>query len=237
MAATRGGPRGRPALELYSAKYLTQAKPLLFLLSMPPAVPLRSPSRAPVALDARAADNLRYIRETIERASEFTAVPGWGGLAAGYTALLAAAIAARQTTPRAWLATWLIEALVAVAVAGAAAARKAHRARTPLFAGPGRKFALSFAPPLFAGALLTVVLFRAGDVAALPGMWLLLYGAAIVAGGAFSVRVVPVMGFCLMVLGAGALFSPAAWGDLYMAAGFGVLQIVFGWLIARRYGG
>lgn len=204
---------------------------------MSPGAPLRSPSRAPVALDARAADNLRYIREAIECASEFTAVPGWGGLAAGCTALLAAAVAARQTTPRAWLATWLVEAFVAIAVAGAAAARKAHRARTPLFAGPGRKFALSFAPPLFVGALLTVVLFRAGDVAALPGMWLLLYGAAIVAGGAFSVRVVPVMGFCLMTLGALALFSPVAWGDLYMAAGFGALQIVFGWLIARRYGG
>ncbi|HEX9223691.1 MAG TPA: hypothetical protein VF860_10200 [Candidatus Acidoferrales bacterium] len=199
--------------------------------------PLRSRSPEPIRLDARAADNLRYIREAMERAGEFTAVPGWGGLAMGCTALVAAGLAARQHTPNRWLLVWLTEAFVAVAITATAAARKAGRARLPLFSGPGRKFALSFVPPVFVGALLTVVLFHAGLIAALPGMWLLLYGTAIVTGGAFSVRVVPVMGLCMMVLGGVALVSPERWGDLFMAAGFGVLQILFGAIIARRYGG
>jgi len=202
---------------------------------MIPAGPLRSPE--PVAIDARAADNLRYIRETMERAGSFTAVPGWGGVAIGLTAIAAAFVAARQGTLPAWLATWLAEALLAVAIASAAMVRKSRAAKMPLLSGPGRKFALSFAPPLLVGALLTVVLFRAGYAAVLPGMWLLLYGTAVVAGGAFSVRVVPVMGFCLMVAGAAALFSPTAWGNWFMAAGFGGLQIVFGLVIARKDGG
>ncbi len=189
--------------------------------------PLRSRSPEPIRLDARAADNLRYIREAMERAGEFTAVPGWGGLAMGCTALVAAGLAARQHTPNRWLLVWLTEAFVAVAITATAAARKAGRARLPLFSGPG----------VFVGALLTVVLFHAGLIAALPGMWLLLYGTAIVTGGAFSVRVVPVMGLCMMVLGGVALVSPERWGDLFMAAGFGVLQILFGAIIARRYGG
>src|SRR5712692_6918696 len=144
--------------------------------------PLRSPQREPIPIDARAADHLRYIRETMESAAEFTAVPGWGGVAMGVTALVAAFAASRQTSPRAWLAVWLIEALVAVAIAAPAAAHKAHRANMPLLSGPGRKFLLSFAPPLLAGGLLTFILFRAGASAALPGLWLLLYGTAVVAG-------------------------------------------------------
>lgn len=204
---------------------------------MPSGGPLRSSNPEPIPIDARAADHLRYIRETMQRAGEFTAVPGWGGFAMGVTALAAAGFAALQSSPRAWLAVWLVEAFVAVAIAAPAAATKAHRANSAIFSGPGRKFIFSFAPPIVVGGLLTFALFAAGATAALPGMWLLLYGTAIVTGGAFSVRVVPVMGLCLMSLGSAALFAPASWGDAFMAAGFGVLQIGFGLWIALRHGG
>ena len=199
--------------------------------------PLRSSPREPIPIDTRAADHLRYIRETMESAAEFTAVPGWGGVGMGVTALAAAIIASRQTNPRIWLAIWLVEAFVAVAIAAPTAATKAHRANSALFSGPGRKFVLSFAPPIVVGGLLTFALYHAGILGALPGVWLLLYGTAIVTGGAFSVRVVPVMGLCLMLLGTAALFAPANWGDAFMAAGFGIVQIGFGWWIARHYGG
>jgi hypothetical protein len=196
-----------------------------------------APRPGPIPIDARAADHLRYIRETMESAAEFTAVPGWGGVAMGITALAAALVASLQITPRAWFGVWLVEAVIAVAIAAPAAAAKAHRANSKLFSGPGRKFLLSFAPPIMAGALLTFAFYSLGSIAALPGVWLLLYGAAVVTGGAFSVRVVPVMGLCLMALGGCALFAPAAWGDFFMAAGFGLVQIAFGVWIARHYGG
>ena len=199
--------------------------------------PVRSAKREPIPIDARAADHLRYIRETMERAAEFTAVPGWGGVAMGVTALAAAFVASRQPTPRAWLVVWLVEAFIAVAIAAPTAVTKAHRANSPLFSGPGRKFVLSFAPPIVVGGLLTYALFQAGTLSILPAVWLLLYGTAIVTGGAFSVRVVPIMGLCLMLLGATALLAPAAWGDAFMAAGFGVVHIAFGLWIARNYGG
>lgn len=198
--------------------------------------PIRT-KHEPIPIDARAADHLRYIRETMESAAEFTAVPGWGGVAMGATALAASWRASHQSTARGWLFVWLAEMFVAVAIAAPAAATKARRANSSLFSGPGRKFALSFAPPLFVGGLMTFALFQLGAMAALPGMWLLLYGTAIVTGGAFSVRAVPIMGLCLMALGAGALFAPASWGNLFMAAGFGLVQIAFGMWIALRYGG
>ncbi|MBZ5527487.1 MAG: hypothetical protein LAN71_06255 [Acidobacteriia bacterium] len=183
------------------------------------------PASRPIPIDSSAADHLRYIRETMERAGEFTAVPGWGGMLMGFSALLAAFFASQQKSPNAWLVVWLLEALVAVAIAAPATAHKARRANLPLLSGPGRKF------------LLTFVLVRAGLFAVLPGLWLLLYGTAIVAAGAFSVRIVPVMGACLIAMGALALFAPAQWGDAFMAAGFGALQIGFGGWIARNHGG
>src|SRR5437879_6286725 len=179
---------------------------------MATAGPLHSPPRAPIPIDARAADHLRYIRETMERAAEFTAVPGWGGVAMGVTALVAAFFAMRQPTPERWLNIWLIEAFVAIAIAAPAAATKAHRANAKLLSGPGRKFLLSFAPPVVVGGLLTFALAHAGLYAALPGVWLLLYGTAIVTGGAFSVRVVPGMGLCLVSLRGTARVAPAILG-------------------------
>ena len=201
----------------------------------PSSVP--APRPGPIPIDARAADHLRYIRETMECAAEFTAVPGWGGVAMGITALVASIVASQQSTRQAWLVVWLVEVFIAVAIAAPAAATKAHRFNSKLFSGPGRKFLFSFAPPIIAGGFLTFALYRAGSFAALPGTWLLLYGVAIVTGGAFSVRVVPVMGMCLIALGGGALFAPAAWGDAFMATGFGLVQIAFGVWIARHHGG
>ena len=215
-------------------KVLDTAEQVLYFAVQMPALPKQT---EPLALHDRAMDNLRYIRETMERASAFTAVPGWGQVAIGVSAIAAAYLAAHQATPRAWLGVWLAEAIISMLIAGWLMDRKARAQHVPLFSGPGRKVAFSLSPPIVVGALLTVVLFRAGLVNAIPGVWLLLYGTGVVTGGMFSVSVVPVMGVCFMLLGAAGLFTPAAWGNWLMAAGFGGLHIIFGAIIARRYGG
>ena len=199
---------------------------------------MKPPVGRAVAIHEHALDNLKYIRETMERAGPFTAVPGWGGVAMGSLGLLAGLVAMRQTCLPCWLGTWLSAAAVAFAVGLATMTHKARRAGTPLFAAPGRRFALSFAPALVTGGLLTAALARSNQFAPLPGMWLMLYGAGVVTGGASSsVRLIPVMGCCFMALGAAALFAPFAWGDWFLTAGFGVMHMAFGLVIARRYGG
>ncbi len=190
-----------------------------------------------VALHSHAVDSLRYIRETMEGASAFTAVPGWGGVAMGVTALAAAPIAARQPSVERWLVVWLVAGLAAFALGLLSMVRKARASEESLLSRPARKFALGLSPPLLAAAVLTLVLYRAGLTALLPGVWLLLYGAGVVAAGAFSVRVVPMMGVCFMAGGAAALFAPGAWANWLLAGGFGALHVVFGILIARRHGG
>jgi hypothetical protein len=195
------------------------------------------PPPDPPALHARAMDNLRFIRETMERAEAFTAVPGWGGVAMGVSAIVAAVVAARQPTVDRWLLAWVGEGWLAFAIGGLAMVRKASASNTSLLSRPGRRFVLSYSPPILAGAILTVVLHHTGLTGLLPGLWLLLYGTAALTGGAFSVPVVPVMGVCFMVLGAVTLLAPPNWGTWLLAAGFGGLHILFGLIIARRYGG
>jgi hypothetical protein len=199
--------------------------------------PIRPPAQEPIALHAQAMDNLHFIRKAMESAGSFTAVPGVGGMLMGATALFAAFAAHLSKSPRAWLAVWSCEALLAVAIGIAFSWRKALRNGTTLLSKAFRRFVLAMVPAVFAGALMTYVLHNAGVDKMMPALWLLLYGVGVSSGGAFSVRVVPVMGISFLAVGAVAAIAPSTWADPLMALGFGGLHIIFGFLIARDYGG
>ncbi|MCS7079361.1 MAG: hypothetical protein NZ585_04825 [Chloracidobacterium sp.] len=199
-------------------------------------VPLRNGS-PPVALHERAEANLRFIRETMERAALFTAVPGWGMAVVGLTACAAAAAAAAQPTLRRWLLVWIGEAILALTIGSAAMWRKARRQDHSLASAAARRFFFAFVPPLAVGGLLSIVLVQHGAYDVLPGMWLLLYGTGVMAGGAFSVRVVPLLGLAFLLLGGVTLFLPLPLANWAMALGFGALHFGFGLVIARKYGG
>jgi hypothetical protein len=172
----------------------------------------------------------------MERASAFTAVPGWGGVAIGMTAFVAGWIASGKSVESQFF-VWLIEGLVAIALGVAALSWKSERTASPLATRPAKRALLSFVAPLLAGAVLTDGLFRAHQLTLIFGLWLLLYGVAVCTAGAFSVRVVPVMGICFIVVGTLAVVAPVKWGNWFMITGFGALHVVFGLIIARRYGG
>jgi hypothetical protein len=188
-------------------------------------------------LHDHALESVRVIRDAMERAGSFTAVPGAGMIAIGVTALVAAAIADRLDNGPEWLALWLAEGLVAALISIVSIVRKSRRLGLPLLSGPVPKFALAFLPPFVAGAVLTWALASQGLGSFLPGLWLLLYGTAVTAAGALSVRIVPVMGVTFMTAGVAALIAAPAYGNVLMAAGFGGLHLAFGVVIARRYGG
>ena len=199
---------------------------------------------APQPLRDRALDNLQFIRSAMERAGSFTAVPGWGMVVLGGTALAASWYAGSlAVTPvdgasqNRWFWVWMFEALLGAGIGVAALLYKALRAGDAIVHGPGRRFGLSVLPPFIVGALLTYVLWHAKQLALLPAVWMLCYGAGVMTGGAFSMRVVPVMGICFMILGTAALFAPVGWLAWLLAIGFGGLHIAFGVIIARRYGG
>jgi hypothetical protein len=202
--------------------------------------PIRSETDAAapaVNIDDRAMDNLRYIRETMERSTSFTAVPGYGGMLMGATAIGAAYFASKQVYLRNWLIVWLTEAFLAAAIGLLAMWQKSKLADQSLFSTPARKFAFGFTPPLICGMVLTLGLWRYEQYRLMVPVWMLCYGAAVVTGGAFSIKAIPVMGWLFIAGGAAAFALPAAYGNYFMAGSFGVLHMVFGAIIARRYGG
>jgi hypothetical protein len=190
------------------------------------------------AIHDHALHSIRTIREAMERSTAFTSIPGWGGCAIGVTAIVTTFFASQFVVqPRLWVMTWLAEAIVAVMIAAVMMYAKARRAGVSLTAGPARRFFISYSAPLVAAALLTLALVRVGVFAPLPAVWLLLYGASFISSGSFSIRVVPIMGIFFMILGLAACFVPLSIGNILLGAGFGVLHIVFGFIIARSYGG
>jgi hypothetical protein len=207
-----------------------------------------TPTAPNPALSDRALDNLRFIRETMERAGTFTAISGTGIVATGIVALAATLVAgARLDAPR-WLITWVVAAAIACVLSVSLTLSKTRISGAPLTAGVARKLSLAFFPSLVAGSILTAVAVHAGWYTAVPGMWLVMYGAAVMAGGALSVPIVPIMGASFMVTGALALAAPlvlSTWSpadravllNAFMAAGFGGIHVLFGFAIAKRYGG
>ncbi|HEX6639713.1 MAG TPA: hypothetical protein VF215_01300 [Thermoanaerobaculia bacterium] len=191
----------------------------------------------PAPIREHALNNLRYIRDAMERASAFTSIPGWGGVAVGVTAIVASILAGRAGLSRTWMLIWLSEAVVAALIAGITMIRKAARSDVSFRGAPARRFFISYFAPIAAGAMLTILLAIHGFHAALPATWLLLYGASFISSGAYSIPVVPVMGICFMLLGIAACFVPFAAANALLGVGFGGLHVVFGWIIATRYGG
>lgn len=190
----------------------------------------------PQSVHEHAYDNLRFIRETMERAGSFTSIPGWGGVAIGTTAIITAAVA-HGRSPRSWLMIWLADAVLAAIIGAITIVVKAHRADVSLSSSATKKFFASYFAPIVCGAVLTYFCASHGFYAVLPALWLLDYGASFVSSGAFSIRTVPVMGLAFMALGLAAAFVPLSIGNILLGAGFGGLHIVFGYIIARNYGG
>jgi len=196
-------------------------------------------SEAPLPMREHALDNIRFIRDAMERAGSFTSIPGWGGVGVGVTAIVTTIVAQQflGRSLRMWLATWLAEAVVAAVIGFGTMALKARRSEAAFMSGAAKRFFISYFAPLVAGAVVTLALVRAEAFSAIPSTWLLLYGTAFVSSGAFSIRVIPVMGVAFMLLGALAAFVPLGASNIILGAGFGGLHIIFGFIIARSYGG
>lgn len=184
-----------------------------------------------------AIDHLRLIRQTMERSTSFTAVPGWGFVVMGCTALVASVVARWPRKVEGWLLVWLAEFLIGLTIALVTMHRKARREGTEMLSQAGRRLLMGLLPALTAGGIVSGVLALSGVPRLIPGIWLLLYGVAVMQAGAFSVRIVPVMGMVFIALGVIALASNWMWANLTLGAGFGLTHIVFGYLIARRHGG
>jgi hypothetical protein len=189
-----------------------------------------------VAIDSHALGTLNYIRASIDAAGAF-AVPGTAGMAMGAVGLVAAAVASVPALAVHWLIIWLVAATVGAGVGVVLVARHRSGVGLPLYRGPARRFVLCLCPALLAGGVLTLVLCQAGETRLLPGVWLLLYGCAVLSATLMTapamMRLIGTMGGLFVVCGALAFEVAPHWHNLILGGGFGLLHLVFGFLIGR----
>ncbi len=193
-------------------------------------------SETPAAIESRALGTLAYIRASIESSSSMD-VPGMAGIVMGIIGVLAAvAVSLPRLAPH-WLAIWLIAAALALLLGGALVARQLVRRGHSRYLGPARRFLLCLCPTLLAGAVLTMVLESAGTTGLIPGMWLLLYGCAVLSASTVTTaeiaRLISIMGGLFAGLGLIAFALPAISHTVTLGLGFGLLHIIFGILIGR----
>jgi hypothetical protein len=191
----------------------------------------------PVNLEEQAQDNLRFIRGAMERAGQASSVSGIGGMLMGFAALCAMVIAGQVGTLADQLVIWIAGAVLAVTIGAVSCWAKAHKDRLKLFGDPGRRFLLCLVPVLVVGAVLTASLWTTPQIALLPGFWMMLYGAGVLAAGTYAVAPVMQMGGCFLVAGLFTLVLPGGWSNLALGLAFGGLHIAFGFQVYRHHGG
>jgi hypothetical protein len=193
-------------------------------------------SEIPIPIEDRALGTLAYIRRSIETSGSL-AVPGMAGVVMGCIGLLAAATASTPRWAPSWPAIWTFAGAIAFLVGGALMARETAQSGHARYLGPVRKFLLCLCPALFAGAVLTAVLWRAAMFSLLPGTWLLLYGCAVLSASTVTIpstmRLISIMGALFVGLGSLAFVLPAQTHTWILGIGFGALHILFGMLIGR----
>lgn len=230
-------PEGECHHKLYVSKYLTvtpEARDAVGMNKQPRQQSTQP--ETPVQLHGVAADNLRFIRATMESATSFTGVSGKGYVLAGITATVASWVAAQQASAAGWLATWMLEALLAATVLMMLTSEKARVQGKSLWTGSGRRLMFAFLPAMGVGAIITLGFYLQGHTLLLPGLWLVLYGAAVMTAGAHSIKLIPVMGALFIALGSLQVLGLTPM-NLALGLGFGGIHIIFGALIWRQHGG
>jgi len=192
-----------------------------------------------VAIDIQehAQDNLRYIRGAMERAERVSAVSGMGVMAMGVIALLAMAVGAVVQDPWLQLLVWIGTAFVAGGAGILGCWVKARKNDLPFFADPGRRFLLCLIPALMVGVVLTVSLLSTAEMSLLPGLWMMLYGAGVLAAGTYASAPVMHMGGAFVLAGLFTHALPAGWANVLLGVTFGGLHLYFGYQVYRHHGG
>src|SRR5487761_606791 len=189
-----------------------------------------------VAMDRHALGTLNYIRASIDAAGAL-AVPGTAGTAMGAVGLVAAGVASVPALSGHWLLIWLAAAAVGAGLGVILVARHRSGVGLPLYRGPARRFVLSLCPALLAGGVLTAVLLQVGEARLIPGVWLLLYGCAVLSATLMTapamMRLLGAMGALFVVCGAVAFEVSPRWHNVLLGGDYGLLHVVFRFLNRR----
>lgn len=200
--------------------------------------------------------DLSHIRSLMEKSTKFISLSGWSGILVGVYTLIAVAFLmwklkitwfvfgrvdstmtfmSSEDPVRVFVMTGALLLLASVATGVYMALKKAGRAGQAAWNPASQTMLLSVAGPLLTGGMLAVLSLFMGYYAVIAPFFLIFYGLGLYAGSHFSFKELRVLGILEILLGLLA-YLYMQFGLLFFAIGFGVLHILYGAIIIKKYG-
>jgi hypothetical protein len=197
-----------------------------------------------------AQENLRVIRELMERSTKYSTFSGLSGVLAGLVSIAGCLVQhfyvltlPTQAQPAAFIVNWSIVVALAIGIDFMLTKRRAPLVGKTINSRLGRQMVTASIPALGFGALLTLAFVHKGLMHDVYPYWMLAYGCAVSAVGLFSQKEVQRLGWAFLAAGALTLLAqvfttiPVAGGSLgliMIAVSFGGFHIVYGITMSRR---
>lgn len=197
-------------------------------------------------------EDLSHIRSMMERSSRFISLSGLSGVFAGLAALIGAGyvyfIFLREGIDyfdgdRNFFGQALVRELVIVGTAILLAAifsgyiftaNKSKKKGLKIWDGTTKRLLLTFAVPLVTGGVFCLALLFHHLFVWIAPATLIFYGIALVSAERYTLTDIKYLGYCQIVLGLVSLFF-LGWGLVFWAIGFGILHIVYGLIMHKKY--
>jgi hypothetical protein len=160
-------------------------------------------------------------------------IPPAAGIAVGTVGLAATVLTSVAAFRSLWLPIWLVAAVTgaclgALSLTGPSDSAIQSRHVIAVFRMYSRLL-----PSLFAGAVLTAVLWHTGLTRAVPGVWLLLYGCALIQASSVASGGMALLGSLFALLALVAFCAPQSGQLPILGIGFGELHILYGVVTLR----
>ncbi|MCJ7934615.1 MAG: hypothetical protein MUW56_13530 [Chryseobacterium sp.] len=197
-------------------------------------------------------EDLSHIRSMMERSSRFISLSGLSGVVAGVTALVGAGyvyyamerekvsyihggkVSYTPALVQELILTGLIVLVVAVFSGYVFTANKSKKKGLKIWDATTKRLLVNFAVPLAAGGIFCSALIAHELFVWIAPVTLIFYGLALVSAERYTLPDVKYLGYCEIVLGLVASFI-LGWGLLFWSVGFGILHIVYGLIMHRKY--
>lgn len=202
-------------------------------------------------------ETLTEIRSLMERSTRFLSLSGLSGVAAGVIALLGAAMIyiylgimpfggeryLENITGNKWgmdYQTFLLLDGALVMIFALLAGfyftwRKSKKGNYPLFDATAKRLALNLALPLAAGGVFClIILLKHKMVGLVAPATLIFYGLTLLNASKYTYDDIRYLGISEIILGLIATWF-IGYGLLFWSIGFGILHIIYGLLMYRKY--
>lgn len=195
--------------------------------------------------------DIKEIKEIMNRSTRFISLSGLSGVSTGiialagvYIAYLAIfkeqdylvynAIELKNNNLNLLLLIALGTLILSIGNAIFFTQRKTNRQNESVWDKQTKRLLINLSIPLITGGLLCLMLLLNGFVGILPPLTLIFYGLALVNGSKYTLFEIRNLGIIEIIIGLFA-FQFIEYSLLFWAFGFGVIQIVYGLIVQKKY--